>query len=198
VRAINDRVIGWQLMRSMMRWTPMLPDEESLKGFDAAAAMRMMLVDGVTKFEEFMQHHAKMRVEALPALQIYSNCERLIRAIPLAKKGKKNQEDVDKAHFLGMDSLDACRYLIMLYNSEVEVAPPPELRVEMEMEKVLARNPGMSMHSMVLARKIVEQEVDEEEQAKLEVMDFRGRRRRAFRGTIRKILEDGGVYGNLG
>lgn len=165
-RAINARVIGWQMIRSMMRWMPIVPDEKPLDVGGLLSHLRQGGEKGRRQFEEAVRDRVGGRLVVLPALQIYSTCERLIQAIQVARRREGYPEDIEKKHFLGADSLDALRYLVMLFDSQATALEPVDLVVERQMKEVLqqaerAKQTGSvrpSMASLCLVRDRLEAE----------------------------------------
>jgi len=167
-RALSDRVIGWQLCRSMMRWAPIVPFDS--QQFDANVALSTLFSGmgsggGSYEFNQYMNEMAKQRLEVLPRLQIWDNCVRLIQAIPLAKKDERHPDVVDKTHFRGMDLLDAWRYLLMGMNErKVGEKEPLEVAIEREFELNLHKSEqrtgkGMDINQMIQMRAFIESDM---------------------------------------
>lgn len=135
-RATNQRVAGWMNMRSMLRWWPILPPSQSQ--WDPAYALKLQQ-ENPLKYQEY----AKLFVpknEVLPRLKIhFDKCPKLVMAIPLAKMNDPDRRggdpnDIDKAHFEGMDSLDSLRYGLMGYRS-MDIMEPKEEFMRKHMDK---------------------------------------------------------------
>jgi hypothetical protein len=201
VRAINDRVIGWQLIRSMLRWAPHEIEATTLSKQSASEILKTLVNHGRGQMQERLQDELKMRqVEVLPALQLYSVCERLIDAFPAAQKREKNPEDVSTQHFDGLDSLDGLRYLIMLATSErsSDFRQSQENLVEMAMSNLTKDCPNLSTRDTILSRLSLENRAKQElkqEGRVVSILDPMGARRQKRRQTVADIITQGGLRG---
>lgn len=137
LQAKDSRVEGWTLCRSLLRFVPIHP--ESFEDFDPKHAMELLFHadDGAEKYRQYIAHCSKRNVEILPKVRIWDSCPRLIESIPKARKKPKQPEDVDPAHFLGMDSLDNWRYLCMGERLEVENGEPQAAFLERRLEEII-------------------------------------------------------------
>lgn len=156
-RAPDHRVIGWQLVRSMFNWTPVLLD--SYESFDPAEAMKILFDEGEERYRQYIAHCSRRHIELLPKLQIWDCCTRLIEALPRAQKDEKNQEDVTKKHWRGSDVIDALRYLCCGFREE----PIPEPRmsyVERRVGELLKAQdaPAYSVNDLIRIRTALEKE----------------------------------------
>lgn len=139
--ANNNRVFGWQWIKTLLRWDPPVrPSGE----FSQETYDRLYRDLGRTAAERYKESFSRELLE-YPRLLIWDSCPRLLEAIPYAQCDDRNPEDVSKTHFRGADSLDAWRYLIVGTQSPPP-EPTPEERVEMEMSRALAGDPSMSRH----------------------------------------------------
>ena len=127
--ALDDRVIGWQWMLEALRFDPI--GETLTPSFDPDLAAKLLAESGWERWLEYVRLHQNRKPEVLPKLQIWGpsrlgardGCPRLIEAFPKAQHSDKNPEDCSKVHMRGMDSLDACRYLLMGLRGEHPTEP---------------------------------------------------------------------------
>jgi len=146
-RAINNRVFGWHYILSMMRWEEddLYTGEYNQKTYDD-----LFKQFGKQAADSYKESFMKMTV-VRPQLQIYDKCERLRQAIPNAMHDEKNQEDLSKVHFRGMDSLDAFRYLITGLQ-DTQVDPGMEVKTQKYMREFTDMNPNADINDLIAAR----------------------------------------------
>lgn len=122
-RASNDRVGGWNHMRTMMRWwTSEVPEQ----GFNLEAAKEILHQHGEYAYEQYLERIQRAKTQekkTLPGLIILENCGQLIRAIKNAKRDPLKPEDITKKHWDGADSCDAARYLCAAERDGLQVQP---------------------------------------------------------------------------
>lgn len=115
-KADNDRSSGVSLIHEYLRFTPKPPRILPPGGYNQDTAMQILRLQGIEKFEEYMNIFKPEEVEDnLPLLQIFepsihTNTKELVETIPIAQYADKNKEDY--AEFPGDDSLDDLRYLL--------------------------------------------------------------------------------------
>ena len=121
-RAANQRVPGWQYMRSLMRWEPTVRASDN---YDPQLALKLFR-ESQSKYNQYMEMFRKPD-EVLPKLWIHGDkCPRAVMAIPLAQAqdpDKGDPEDVDKRHFKGMDSIDSLRYGLFMHKFLQQTEP---------------------------------------------------------------------------
>jgi hypothetical protein len=191
-RAPDHRVIGWQLVKSMFRWTPILL--ESYQDFDPSLALRILFDEGEERYKQYVSHCSQRSVELLPKLQIWSNCERLIEAIPRAQKDEKNPEDVTKRHWRGADSLDSLRYGLMGMREDTISIEPKQTFVERRMEEIITA-PWMqnaSVNDLIRTRHDLEREHKSQNQGQsIRIHHPTSKGRLASRMSLAKVLYTG-------
>ncbi len=115
-KADNDRISGVQAIHECLRFTPKPFRKIPPQGYDQDVAMRIMRLQGLDKFEEYMNLFKEEAPETnLPLLQIfepttYTGTKLLIETIPIAQYSEKHKEDYEE--FDGDDPLDMLRYLL--------------------------------------------------------------------------------------
>jgi len=146
-RAISNRVFGWHYILTMMRW-----EEDNLYTgeFNAKTYDDLFKQFGKQAAESYKESFMKMTV-VKPQIQIYDKCVRLRQAIPNAMHDDKNQEDVSKVHFRGMDSLDAFRYLITGLQ-DTHADPGMEVKTQQFMREFTNMNPDADINDLIAAR----------------------------------------------
>jgi hypothetical protein len=111
-------VIGWQHCRELMQWESFgEPNTQRDPEF-----ARKLLHENPKAFEAYVESFRDIPVEVRPRLQIYDCCPRLITAIPRALH-EDGTENVDKAHFIGKDLIDAFSYLVSGLMDEAPAEP---------------------------------------------------------------------------
>lgn len=118
IPADNNRISGKVLIQDYLRWEPRPVRKVQKDGaFDKETAERILRGQGLDKYKAYLIDYEPEAPEtAIPKLQIFSDCEELIRAIPLcvyekedSRSGKKAE---DVAEFDGDDPYDGLRYLV--------------------------------------------------------------------------------------
>lgn len=142
-RAANDRVLGWQCMRDLMRFKQ-LAEIDNTK-YDQEYAMRL-LHESVDLYATYLRAFEPRKLEVLPKLLITDNCVRLIEAIPTATY-KEGTEDVLKVDTMEDDCLDACRYTLYSENKH-RLMEPKQSFVHNEIERVKAMEPNMDYNDL--------------------------------------------------
>lgn len=197
-RMSGNRVVGWQFMRSMIRWKRTLPTAADV--FDPNLASQIAYERGITAWAAYTNLF-KQKVEVLPKLQIVGpplddrgrpmhgtglGCERLIAAIPKAIHSETDPEDVDKKHVQGVsDFVDACRYLLMTFRAQ-SMPEPYRAKVERTIAEARAANPNVTTQDLIWLNRHLEKEKAEAERNKglVVVRSSRNARARA-RGLVR-------------
>lgn len=167
--APKERVIGWQYCRESLRFTSIGPP---LQPFSPELANKLAL-ESQERFITYVRtFESSDRLESLPMLQIWSptpttgeflGCPRLIEAIPKARHAEppQNPEDIDKAHFRGMDSLDSWRYLVMGLQQSTPEEPFESYR-ERAVTKFIAANPAATTADLIWQNRHLEAKWKEE------------------------------------
>jgi len=167
-RMRDNRVVGWQTMRSMMRWQKTLPDFKEV--FDPNLASRIAYEKGLEQYNAYMNLF-KQKPEVLPKLLIVGppvdgrgvpisgtglGCSRLIAAIPKAVRDDTNIEDVTRRHIEGAsDLLDSARYLVMTFRNQVMPEPYEALR-QRTVAVAREHNPNIDTQSLVFVNRRLE------------------------------------------
>lgn len=128
---------GWQYVRSLLRWWPLVGEQRA--AFDPAYALELFHRYGVERYAEYVRE-MRRPPEALPKLQIWSSCARLIDAIPrmmCQDPERGDPENMDPTHVRGRDSVDAWGYLCLAYR-EQQSSEPFRAFFRRRMEPVLA------------------------------------------------------------
>lgn len=115
-KADNDRVSGTQLIHEALRFTPRPNRKVPATGYNQDVAMRIMRLQGLDKYEEYMDLFREEEPEKnIPILQIFeptihTGTKLLIDTIPLAQYSEKHKEDYEE--FDGDDPIDCTRYFL--------------------------------------------------------------------------------------
>lgn len=112
----KDRIDGWSLIRSLLRFTPTIQVD-----FDEKFARNLLTeIDGLLKYEQYKARFEKQKPEILPGIQIWDNCPRLIEqlreAISVFKEratGTRVEDVLEDGNEHSNDCLDALRYVLM-------------------------------------------------------------------------------------
>jgi hypothetical protein len=175
-RCQKHRVSGWNYLHSLMRWWPAVPD--AAQQFDPAYALSLTRGDGgQDEYKRYMALFEKPK-EALPKLQIWKTCPRLIEAIPKIMcddPDRGNPEDMSDIHFFGLDYCDALRYLGLAHQQDAHVQEPFQEYFERRMERARAAG-AQAGTSLVWAARRAEAEY-EDSRAPLHVVRASSRRR---------------------
>jgi hypothetical protein len=195
-RAFDSRVVGWQICRSFLRFTPMLLDHYD--NFDPAIALRILYDDGAERYREYISQACGRQVEILPRLQIWDSCPRLIAALPKAQRDEKNPEDLTKKHIQGSSDLwDSFRYLCCGLKDE-EGIEPAESFVERRMSDLMSTpdSSSLSVTDLIRIRTSFEKEhKDKTSPTILQVRHNAAKPQLARRRDIARILGGGGGGG---
>lgn len=190
--AMNDRVPGWQFCRESLRFTTI---GDSLPPFDRQLYDQLYMDDPL-RAEQYIRLYQHEGQEVLPMLQIwdrvdtlgpYYGCPRLIQAIPEARHADKpgeNPEDVSKAHFLGMDSLDMWRYL-MTGAQEVPITEPYEDYRDRMVNQFTLANPQANAQDLIQMNRQLEGQWKQEKAGKNRPFDIIKGSRARRSGPIR-------------
>lgn len=113
-KASNDRIAGANMVREMLRFTP-IPNAHDLHAVpDHELAMRILRVKGLKDYHAYMDQFLPKEQETnIPKVQIFNTCELLREVIRSCVHDEKNPEDVQE--FDGDDPYDSFRYLCMAY-----------------------------------------------------------------------------------
>jgi hypothetical protein len=166
-RMRDNRVVGWQLIRTLMRWRQTLPEVKDI--FDPNLASQIAYEKGLEAYGSYVNLFKQKR-EILPKLQVIGppidshgrpdtsqmlGCPRLMGAIPKAQHDELNPEDVSKKHFTGMDSLDALRYLLLTFRGQSMPEPFQALR-QRKVAEAMERNPNYDTADLIWVNRHVE------------------------------------------
>lgn len=153
VRASDDRVHGWMMMQSMLRFRPLMKVVEPDKEF----AEKLYREHGLAQYLEYMNlPEFKASQEVLPRWKISNQCQHLIRAMKEAMH-KPGTNDVLKWDATesrpGDDALDCARYSIFSEEHQRESIAPLEARVTGRVEAMKVDMPGLSSQSLWMAER---------------------------------------------
>jgi hypothetical protein len=177
-RMRDNRVVGWQLVRAMMRWRQTMPDIKDI--FDPNLASKIAYEKGLEAYGAYLNLFKQKR-EVLPKLQVVGppldqhgrpdstqqlGCPRLIASIPKAQHDDLNPEDVSRKHFSGLDSLDSLRYLLMTFRGQSMPEPFEALR-RRKVAEAQQRNPGYDTADLVWVNRRIESAWKDRNAAKL-------------------------------
>lgn len=119
-RAQNHRVAGWMYTHSLMRFKPLVQNEDK---FDADKAIGIAHDLGAEEYFKYIKYYQRTK-EALPLLQVHSTCPRTIAAIPAAMHDEEHDpNDVLKTDEPEDDVLDSLRYGCMAHKYTVAKEP---------------------------------------------------------------------------
>lgn len=161
-RATDDRVAGWAGMREMLRWWPLMSEQDS--ALDPVVVNDLLVNKGVTAYLEYKRAKEAMRDEVLPKWRIFgpirtesgqvvpnTGCPALIKCLQ-ALQHEPGKEDVMKAE--GDDPGDSARYGLHNVN-DTQNAIPRELSI---VNAVAALPAGSSDHSRYMTAVAAEQQ----------------------------------------
>lgn len=152
-KANNNRVLGWQHMREMMRFRQLV--EPNRDTYDNGYAMTL-LHQNVDLYKEYLRSFEARKPEILPKLLIYDCCSKLIEAIPTAEH-KEGTEDVLKRPVPEDDALDACRYLC--FSEKVHQVPEPKQTfIQRRLDEIRKREPNIDYNGLVWVNRQIEEE----------------------------------------
>ena len=179
-RMRDSRVVGWQLIRSLMRWKSSLPEIKDI--FDPNLASRISYEKGLEAYNAYLKVFKQKR-EILPKLQIVGppigsdgrimqgtglGCPRLIAAIPKAIRDDTNPEDVTKKHVDGASDLwDMLRYLCMTFRGQTMPEPFKALR-QRRIAAAREHNPSIDTAALVYLNKKLEADHARKNNARLQ------------------------------
>ena len=144
----GKRKPGWQLIREYLRWW-ILSDQK----LDDAAMQRVLQTQGTLALQKLMKAQQVEAARALPVLQIWEDCKRLIQWMEQAAEATRDSEDVEKVD--GDDPGDSLNYLVsnFLFGSGQK---PRDVWIA---EQVAARIPaGADINTRVRANEWAESE----------------------------------------
>lgn len=169
-RMRDNRIVGWQLIRSMMRWRSTLPEIRDI--FDPNLASRISYEKGIEAYNAYLNLF-KQKHEILPKLQIVGppmgadgkviqgtglGCARLIAAIPKAVRDTTNPEDITKKHIEGAsDLLDMLRYLMMTFRGQTMAEPFEALR-RRKIAEARQHNPNIDTQDLCFLNRQLERQ----------------------------------------
>lgn len=172
-RMRDNRIVGWQLVRSMMRWKSSLPDIKDI--FDPNLASRIAYERGIAAYNAYLKLFQRKQ-ETLPKLLIVGpprspdgrvvqktglGCERLIQAIPKAIRDETNPEDVTKKHVQGAsDWWDCLRYVCLTFRNQA-MPEPFQAVVQRRIEEVRQSNPTVDTNDLIWLNRSLEAKRDE-------------------------------------
>lgn len=121
-RANNDRIAGWNYLRTLMRWWPLMKRRgEDVPDMDVIRTL-LAAPNGTQRFAEYINRFDALHGEVLPRLLIHRGaCPLLPNAILAAQFSRQNPEDVQKTE--GDDMIDALRYGVMGHRKRDVVLP---------------------------------------------------------------------------
>lgn len=189
LHADTNRVLGFTNMRAMMNWNP--PVSASYIDRDPDLERMIFREKGVVAGQHY-QHLTTPQDDGLyPRLLVWAEgyqhgrrvgCPALIQAIPQAIHDEKRVEDVAKTHFEGLDSLDACRYLLQGVKALEHVRMPPETERLQAISRFKASNPHYTFNDLCQINMTMEMKQKQQRQNQI---NFRTpRRARALRHAI--------------
>lgn len=177
-RMRDNRVVGWQLLRSMLRWKSSLPEIKDI--FDPNLASRISYEKGIEAYNSYLNLF-RQKHEVLPKMLIVGppvgpdgrtiqgtglGCAGLISAVPKAIRSDLNPEDVTKKHVEGAsDYWDAWRYLAMAYRGQAMPEPFEALR-RRRIAEARQQNPNVDCSDLVWLNRKIEREQKQKTQIK--------------------------------
>lgn len=148
-QATNDRIAGANVIRELLRFTP-LPTMDELDAHpDPDLAARILRVKGLPAYEAYLDQFRPKDPEVnLPKVQIFNNCDLLREALRSCIHSDHNPEDVQE--FDGDDPYDAFRYGAMKYREVIETKLIMEHRNRIQQALVKASSGDMTgFHRMM-------------------------------------------------
>lgn len=203
IRRMRDsRIVGWQLVRSLMRWKSSLPDIKDI--FDPNLASRISYEKGLEAYNSYLNVFRQKR-EILPKLQIVGppidqygkivqgtglGCPRLIAAIPKAIRDDSNPEDITRKHVEGASDLwDMLRYLCMTFRGQSMPEPFKALQ-QRRIAEVRHHNPAVDTADLVYLNRKLEADNARKNAAKMKPIHV-VRPGRAMRARVKGLLGPG-------
>lgn len=172
-RMRDNRIVGWQLIRAMLRWKSSLPEIKDI--FDPNLASRIAYDRGIDAYNSYLKLFQRKK-EILPKILIVGEprdstgriipktglgCPRLIQAIPKAVRDDTNPEDVTKRHVQGAsDFWDAWRYLVITFRNQ-SMPEPFQATVQRRIEEVRAVNPLVDTNDLIWLNRDLEMKRDQ-------------------------------------
>lgn len=158
-RAPKARAVGFMHLYTLMRTESNQPPPVPI---DWDMALKISQEGSLEDYSNFIRSFAYEK-EYLPELLISTDCETLINAIPKAIHSETDPEDIDKTHFLGMDSLDSLRYLMTGIRDNPISKMPSQLRKESRIAEALKRNPTLTTQDLIWIASSIEENISSEE-----------------------------------
>lgn len=134
--AQNQRVAGWEYMRSLMRWSS--PAVKAADGMDFAYALKLASDGEFEKYHQYMRSLEPQKAEVMPRLQVFEGCRKFCEAVPSAVYDKDGEDVLKTAEDLD-DVLDAGRYCLMGHKTETNREPYQTFQ-QRRMEALRARH----------------------------------------------------------
>ena len=198
-RMRDNRIVGWQLIRSLMRWKQTLPDVKDV--YNPNLASNIAYERGLEAYNSYVNLFKQKR-EILPKLQIVGppidhhgkiiqgtglGCQRLISAIPKAVRDETNPEDITKKHVPGAsDFWDSLRYLCMTFRGQSLPEPFEALR-RRRIAETREQNPYVDTHDLVFLNTKLEADKAAKDRARGKPINVL-RPARAMRARVRGLL----------
>ena len=157
-KARNDRVLGWQHIRELMRFRQ--HSQPSLETYDKEYAFEL-LHNNVNLYREYVNSFEARKPEVLPKLLIYDCCKSIIEAIPTATF-KEGTEDIQKVPTFEDDCLDGLRYCLYSEVDTEENREPEKSFVHRQLEKALENHPDMEFNDKVWIARLAEEKYKNE------------------------------------
>jgi hypothetical protein len=144
-RANNQRVMGAEKIRGMLRWRPLISQAEG-HPFSHETAYRIRSEEGQRAQEAYMKEWQRSSPEVLPKLILSKDrTPQLAYALRDAMTDPNNIKDVVKKHWAGADYYDAGRYGVMGYQPVTPMAPA-EVLIRRQLEAL--RGAGLDPQSL--------------------------------------------------
>ncbi len=188
VKAMTSRVVGAQLIREVLKWTP--PIEPNAQGIDWEVFTKIAMEYGMNQAAKYQLEHTPAPLSACPRVLIWEEaCPHLIQALTVAQHDRKNAEDVERDHWKGADSYDAFRYCLNGMEAAASLDPPYEETRAKAKEDLMEQNPQATVPDMIW----MEMHLDNEKRAseamlRAPVGRDATRNKRAARGRFQRKL----------
>jgi hypothetical protein len=171
-RMRDNRIVGWQLIRSMLRWKSSLPEIKDL--YDPNLASKIAWEKGLENYNAYQAIFRQKR-EVLPKLMMIGppvddkgkivkgtglGCQRLIDAIPKMTHDETNPEDCTRKHVEGASDLaDMLRYLCLTYRGQ-SMPEPFKALVSRRVAETRESNPNVTTQDLVWLNRKLEADRD--------------------------------------